>query len=56
MRISIGKAYARDIPYRKEKSWKLDTLYIELKSPDLKTLPLDNPLFGATVICIRECI
>ena len=46
-RILICKAYGRDISYRKEKSWKLDILYIELKSPDLEILPLNNPLSGS---------
>ena len=32
MRILIGKAFGRDISYRKKKFWILDTLYIELKS------------------------
>ena len=47
MWILIGKAYGRDISYRKEKSWKLNTLYIELKSPDLEILPLNNHLSGS---------
>ena len=33
--------------YRKNKSWTLDTLYIEPDSPDPEILPLDNHLSGS---------
>ena len=57
MRILIGKAFGRDISYRKKKSWKLDTLYIELKSSDLEILPLGNPylVHYETHDHMREC-
>ena len=38
------KLMAVKIDHRKKKSWTLDTLFIQLRSPDLDIFPLDNHL------------
>ena len=39
--------------YRKKKSWTLETLYIELDSPDHEILPKDNHLSGSLKVHFR---